>query len=358
MIENFHVKGYRYLRDLEIQAPTRFNLVVGTNNSGKTSLLESMFLHFNPLNFQPVFTVIISRIRGDWSTPYLVENLGWLFYSPERKENSTIEMTDTSKEGKSTATAVSFYRYQILENSNPPYMQHPPSYSGRQQKSLVMARLQLSFASEGKKENNTCDFPVEGALEIPQSSFKSPISCRFYAVHSSLSILDLYSVGFKSGAYPEILNFIQKGVDADIEDFSILMSEDRTPRLYLRHKRLGVTLLENLGDGVRKIFSLACLLAECKNGILLIDELESSIHTEVLLKFMNWLTESARQFNVQIFATTHSLECIDTALESTISQENQLTLYKMYEQDHKIIVNKIDQKSLQCSRMELGLEVR
>jgi len=91
MIENFLVQGYRCLGNLEIQCPTRFNLLVGPNNSGKTSLFESMFLHFNPLQFQPVFTVLNSRIQGlDWDTPSILENFRWLFNSPEEKENFII----------------------------------------------------------------------------------------------------------------------------------------------------------------------------------------------------------------------------------------------------------------------------
>ena len=44
MIRTFTLKGYRGFDEYELADPTRVNLLVGRNNSGKTSILEAV--HF------------------------------------------------------------------------------------------------------------------------------------------------------------------------------------------------------------------------------------------------------------------------------------------------------------------------
>jgi len=51
MISEVVINGYRGLDGFSMDGMTKFNLLVGPNNSGKSSLLEALFMHFAPLNF-------------------------------------------------------------------------------------------------------------------------------------------------------------------------------------------------------------------------------------------------------------------------------------------------------------------
>jgi predicted ATPase len=44
MISSLHIEGYRGFEDFEMNDLGRINLLVGTNNSGKTSVLEAIYL--------------------------------------------------------------------------------------------------------------------------------------------------------------------------------------------------------------------------------------------------------------------------------------------------------------------------
>ena len=44
MLERLHIRNYRVFNDLKIDQLSRINLIAGKNNSGKTSLLEAIFL--------------------------------------------------------------------------------------------------------------------------------------------------------------------------------------------------------------------------------------------------------------------------------------------------------------------------
>ena len=43
MLEKLEIRNYRIFRELKIDQLRRINLIAGSNNSGKTSLLEAIF---------------------------------------------------------------------------------------------------------------------------------------------------------------------------------------------------------------------------------------------------------------------------------------------------------------------------
>ncbi|WP_293161763.1 ATP/GTP-binding protein [Okeania sp. SIO2C9] len=128
--------------------------------------------------------------------------------------------------------------------------------------------------------------------------------------------------------------------------------------------------LSAFGDGVRRLLFMALTIAKLKDGILLIDELETAIHTEALLPSFSWLVKWCRKMNVQLFATTHSLETnvqlfatthsletVDAILAASES-ENDLVLYRLEQQNTQTQAVRLDQERLGRLREELGQEVR
>jgi hypothetical protein len=89
--------------------------------------------------------------------------------------------------------------------------------------------------------------------------------------------------------------------------------------------------LKSLGDGVVRMFQIALALERAEKnrpaarpaagaatqgserlagGLLLIDEVENGIHYTVLPRLWRFLFQAAKIRNVQVFATTHSWDCI------------------------------------------------
>ena len=61
---------------------------------------------------------------------------------------------------------------------------------------------------------------------------------------------------------------------------------------------------------MNRMFGLALALVNAKDGLLLIDEIDTGLHYSVLPDMWKLVFEVARQLNVQVFATTHSWDCI------------------------------------------------
>ena len=84
------------------------------------------------------------------------------------------------------------------------------------------------------------------------------------------------------------------------------------------------------GEGLQRVFEIALLLGYCKNGILCIDEIDSALHKSLLIKFTEFIQQIAKEFNVQVFLSTHSKECIDAFVENEFP-DDELTAYALEE---------------------------
>jgi AAA15 family ATPase/GTPase len=78
-----------------------------------------------------------------------------------------------------------------------------------------------------------------------------------------------------------------------------------------------------MGEGMRRILALVMTAVTVENGFLLVDEIDTGLYYEVQTERWKAIIEIARQFNVQVFATTHSWDCICTFQEALEEQEDR-----------------------------------
>ena len=84
---------------------------------------------------------------------------------------------------------------------------------------------------------------------------------------------------------------------------------------YVNDRKLGLRPLVSYGDGVKKVLAIANAIIESANGILLIDEIDTSIHYRHYNNIFNFIDMAAKQMQVQLFITTHSDEAINEILK-------------------------------------------
>ena len=80
--------------------------------------------------------------------------------------------------------------------------------------------------------------------------------------------------------------------------------------------------LQMMGEGMMRLAAIALTIANTENGTVLIDEIENGLHHSVLVKVWKAIINVAKKSNVQIFATTHSWECIQAAHEAFITENS------------------------------------
>ncbi|MBI5586017.1 MAG: ATP-binding protein [Deltaproteobacteria bacterium] len=113
-----------------------------------------------------------------------------------------------------------------------------------------------------------------------------------------------------------------------------------------------------LGDGIRRVASLVLAIGAARGGVVLVDEIENGIHHSAMKSIWEVVAEAATTFNTQIFATTHSQECIQSAHEVFRSQENyNFRLHRLDRDGDQIRAVTYDQESLEGA-LSIPLEVR
>ena len=78
--------------------------------------------------------------------------------------------------------------------------------------------------------------------------------------------------------------------------------------------------LRSFGDGVNRLFGIALSLVNAKDGWLLIDEVENGMHYSVQLNVWRTIFRLSRELGIQVFATTHSWDCIE-AFQGAASED-------------------------------------
>jgi hypothetical protein len=127
-----------------------------------------------------------------------------------------------------------------------------------------------------------------------------------------------YHKSVQSKLLPKIFKFIQEKVVPTVKDIRLV---DEFQRFLVDDDCFESSMdLTSYGEGLQRIFFTSLLFASAENGIVLIDEFENAIHADLISIFAPFVYALANEFNVQVFLTSHSKECID-AFSKTIPGE-------------------------------------
>ena len=122
----------------------------------------------------------------------------------------------------------------------------------------------------------------------------------------------------------------------------------------LKHRQRPIPL-RSLGDGAVRSFGIALALANCRDGLLLIDEAENGIHHTMQSDFWRLILRAAHESNVQVIATTHGLDCIrGFAQAATELNHVEGVLFRLErEDDHTRVVEYREEKLMTAVRHDI-----
>ena len=143
--------------------------------------------------------------------------------------------------------------------------------------------------------------------------------------------------------------------DDNISQFKIISD---TP--YLKRTVNGEYMeLSKFGDGIKHYISIISSLYASKNSYLFIDEIENGIHWTLLDKIWELILTISKEQNVQVFATTHSKECIESyARVSKKLEDEDISFISLYRDEKNNIKSVILNHQEIKDRIEFGLDNR
>lgn len=358
-----NIKSYRGLHNVNLKKLTGINIFVGENNSGKTSILELIQLVSNPLSKREFLNVARLRERALMSRKYtsIEESLIWLFSLSQNKQREEIDI-DYQLNNTDITVKCSLDEKEYVVTSNGIDSREDDIFREEVVKELVIyvdvkQNGELVSAQHLFNEALPNRSPsLELKKELFSSRYISAIDHRVF----SLSTMMINEI-IKEGNRPELLQVLQQ-FDAKINGIEILIDKvsiNSTIAIpYIHHETMGLVPISMFGDGLRKAVLIATRIIRSKNSVLLIDEIETGIHTKLIPTFFEWVSGMCKKYNVQLFATTHSLEALDGILKSNLDSVNRLTIYRLEGDESDTKVRNFTGEKMEKIRYHLGQDVR
>ncbi|MCU0498314.1 MAG: ATP-binding protein [Anaerolineae bacterium] len=131
------------------------------------------------------------------------------------------------------------------------------------------------------------------------------------------------------------------------------------PALYVDLGLKKLMPFSGMGDAIDRLSTIILAISDTPDGVVLIDEIENGLHHSILNQVWQAIYRAAQLFNVQVFATTHSYECINAAHEAFSETETyDLGLYRLDRlDDGEIKAVRYNQRTLSTA-IEYNFEVR
>ncbi|MFA6761211.1 MAG: AAA family ATPase [Sulfuricurvum sp.] len=331
------IEQYRVLNKFKIENLNRINIFAGFNNTGKTSLLEAIYLLTKQNDIASFLELIRLKNKMDKLSPIWLNKIFTKDINISARYNSTNVSVDLSK----------FEAKDIDKKDD--YITSYKLQSKIEQDELN--NIIHTFAYQGLKREN------EQVRNLCNAILKSPY---FYNLEEVLKTHDK-SVRIKDDggktAIELIVDFL-KNIDKDIKYIELTSVDENIKRFIVDYENSLENLdITNYGEGLQRIFEIALAFAYCKNGVICIDEFETAVHYSLLVGFTELIQELAVKFSVQVFLTTHSKESIRAFIENNYKNEDISFYTLVRNKENRIQTIYYDSSELQNS-IEQDLELR
>jgi AAA15 family ATPase/GTPase len=357
MIKSVEINNFKGLSNFHLNNLSHINLFGGKNNVGKTTFLEALFMFYDRLN--PDMILRQFNWRGVNQLPLTPEAL----FAPIFKNfdlSTRISIRITNRNGSTESLIISFN-----ENENRVIRMEGNDGQIRTGDNNIVALASLSIKyrkNEGREQIANLIIEQNGlGMELINVS-KPERSAAFLASKSHASpnenAIRFGELDVKGQAQP-IVEYL-KIIEPDLKGLSSIALPNGTSMLYgdigIGHK-IPITYM---GDGISRLLTILLAIVTQKNGLVFIDEIENGLHYSVLDKIWGIIGTAAKEFNCQIFATTHSYECLNAAVNGLPSEMRNDFKYFRFEKNNesrRIIPKEFEYEVLQAA-VERGWEVR
>ena len=350
------INNFRGIKNLELNDIKQINLITGKNNCGKTSIMEAIFLLIGMSN--PQLTINIHNFRdllltNDEDFSYLFNNLDFKnipqfqakldFQERQLSINPIISQNTTSKKKNIEEVDVSVPSSQSIT---------PASTSSLS----VIEGIKLNF-NINKKDNMEVEIRLRQGKVTYQKDYKEGINATFINPRTIMS-------EFNNKIDALLVKKNLTNIITSINEIEPKLTDIRAGALGVIYADIGIENLipiNIMGDGLRRILSILTVISEKKNGVVLIDEIENGLHYSSLSILWKTIFKLAKENNVQIFATTHSYECVKAFVEvyqeSKTIKKDEIRLFRIDRENENHTAYNYNSETL-IAGIEKDFEVR
>lgn len=328
MLKSLSIKNFRSIEDLNISKLGDINLIVGKNNSGKSTVLDALKTYasfgdenvlFDILNSHDEYFILDENDQN-------LSPFSNLFFGRKFCKDLKIEIAELN--GRDALTIESIFVEEVrIEESESLFRLAYNDITTEEEFNDAQDVLRALKIKQGSKEK-TIVLDIDRlrrrrnrrGTSSSKFNFKF-ITTSFIANEELADAWDKVALRDYSKEVIKALQIIEPKIEAisfiDSETFepsyrsSIRQDIRRIPLVKLRGLDIPVPL-KSMGDGIIRLFQLALRLFEAKGGLLFIDEFENGLHYSVQEEAWKVIFHLSKELDIQIFCTTHSWDCIES----------------------------------------------
>lgn len=361
MYKEIGIRNFLCFNELVLEDLGRINLIVGKNNVGKTALLEAIFLHLGLYNPSLLFNINSFRGISSWDLP---KEKPWEYIFANKSEEIEIFGKVLKKDDKESREGRISIKLSPATHEDIPEILNllknmqfvgDASNIGKDKVFLDTNISEFTLKWEVINEFNQNEGVEKFFLIMPFPLFFQPI------FQHPIIVPHLSKQHFMVGTFlpsnqrldptPKFSELVrEKKKESIIEALKIV--EHRLLNLELANISGKITIFFDIGldklipinfagEGMNKILNIFLSISEKTNSVVLIDEIENGLHYSILEEFWRHINNFSKKYNTQIFATTHSYECILNAYNAlNKDNEEDFRLFRIEKIDENIIVDK------------------
>jgi AAA15 family ATPase/GTPase len=335
MLRELTIQNYRCFKDFYIDGLARVNLIVGMNNSGKTSLLEAVYLLVDQANPQCLLEILhdrgeIAPLGGDRRAIAPSYQLSHIFHGHQLDLDQIIYI----KSYKDQPLSLKIQLCRVIQQSQ--------FFEDTGEINVPAFELVLTYEPDLQIKA-----PILQDGSVQRRFFRTENSSQPYFTSSAQQchFLTTEHVGFDQLATlwdritltpkEESLVKALQILEPDVERMSFTSNQTHNSGILLKlrghHRPIP---LGSMGDGMRRILNLGMVAVTAENSVLLVDEIETGLYYESQTDMWRLVLEVAQQLNVQVFATTHSWDCI-SAFHEALDQLEDSSVGKLFRLSRK-----------------------
>lgn len=361
MIEEISINNFRCFKHLEIPLLKKMNLLVGKNSSGKSAFMEAIFLSSGSLAPNVVFQMRqIRRMGNQFIVPTDVSGYYglWedLFYGFNRdkisikvsgfpiSDSRVLSIQYCSVKG---TQELPFGKHRAVSDNNP----ISPQSGAMQQIQFTWKRRDYpAVISEPKLTNSGLQYDTKSIEFFP---------CIWFSPGSGETPEDnakRFSTLDKIGTVQHVIDVISREFNY-IDSLSVGYHAG-TPMVFASIKgnsrKMPIPLVS---DGVNRLLGICLGIANTKSGMILIDQVEDGFHHSLLPSIWKSIYSLASYYDVQIFASTHSAECLRAMAPTLKEHEDDFSLLRASKIENGCTIDSLPGKYLETA-LEQNFEVR
>lgn len=312
----FQIGQYRGVSGLALDQIAPFNLVTGPNGIGKTSLLEALWLFHGRNHPGNLWASAIQRSHEAVTDPL------------ERLAAGEIQLAGTEG-GRKRMWRVAFAPTLNASAGTAPAA--APATNGRRDQEELPAPTAgfLHVWLDGKKQKWQRDLVMttpRGLVRLPGRETKTGRGILVSAINV---------LGVADDTVKEFGKLVVSGgkraLIADlrivlpwVQDVEVVVAESGSSYVLATTEEDVRLPLQALGGGVVRLFHALVAMRTAKTGAIFLDEVEIGLHHSALPDLWRCIRRLATGLDVQVFASTHSSDCVDAAVAVSEESPNRL----------------------------------